>query len=278
MSRTALLAFLRRQQRLLVLTGAGISTDSGIPDYRDANGAWKRQQPVQYQDFLNSPYARQRYWARGMVGWQHFQSARPNTTHQALVHLEQLGHIHQLITQNVDGLHQQAGQRRVIDLHGRLDSVICLDCKQRFPRETVQRALETLNPDFHPAHPAAAAPDGDAQLEQDFSDFQVPSCWQCGGLLKPWVVFFGETIPKPRSELSLRRLEEADGLLVVGSSLTVFSGYRFVREARRQNKPVAILNLGKTRADDEVSLKVTAPCGEVLPALVEALASAPTLG
>lgn len=262
--------FLRRHSRLLVLTGAGISTDSGIPDYRDREGAWKHQRPVQYQDFIGKAATRQRYWARAMVGWQRFQAASPNPAHLALARLEALGRLHQLITQNVDGLHQRAGHRRVIDLHGRLDSVVCMECGQRSPRAAHQERLLALNPDFH-AEPVASAPDGDVQLERDFSDFRIPPCHRCGGTLKPWVVFFGETIPPTRSALALQRLQEADALLVVGSSLMVYSGYRLVKEARRQDKAVAVLNLGKTRADGEIQLKLDAPCGELLPRALEAL-------
>ena len=273
---SALADFLRRHRRLLVLTGAGISTDSGIPDYRDANGAWKHKRPVQYQDFLQSAQVRRRYWSRAMVGWARFQAAQPNAAHRALARLENLGRVHQLITQNVDGLHQRTGQRRVIDLHGRLDSVVCLGCRGRFPREAIQTRLGALNPDFQHAA-AAIAPDGDAQLETDFADFRVPDCPRCGGLLKPWVVFFGETIPRSRSQHTLQSLHKAEALLVVGSSLMVYSGYRLVKEARRQHKPVAVLNLGSTRADAEIQLKITAPCGEVLPALLAELQPASPL-
>ena len=267
-----LVHFFEQHPRLFVLTGAGCSTESGIPDYRDINGAWKHKQPVQYQEFVHTVHARQRYWARSMVGWNRIANAQPNAAHRALTQLEQAGFIHQLVTQNVDGLHQKAGSRRVIDLHGRLDTIDCLACQARWPRTAFQKTLQLLNPDFQ-AFTVASAPDGDVQLEDvDFSRFQIPSCQRCGGVLKPSVVFFGETIPRPRVELALKRLEMAAALLIVGSSLMVFSGYRFFRAALTQHKPIAAINLGRTRADDQLALKVCAPCGQVLSNLVKYLA------
>ena len=259
-----------------MLTGAGISTDSGIPDYRDADGAWKQKQPVQFQNFINSERFRQRYWARSMVGWPRFSDAQPNAAHRALMRLERAGHIHQLVTQNVDGLHQQAGSRRVIDLHGRLDTVQCLnsDCRHRLSRDDVQHWLTQHNPSFlqYSAVAVANAPDGDAHLEGiDFSQFQVPPCPRCGGILKPAVVFFGETVPRPRVELALNRLRDAPAVLVVGSSLMVYSGYRFCRAAVAQHKPIAAVNLGRTRADDDLSLKLSMPCATALDQLSQQL-------
>ncbi len=268
-----LISFLASHQRLLVLTGAGLSTASGIPDYRDASGAWKRQQPVQYNDFVSSAGVRRRYWGRSLIGWRHMHRARPNGAHRALVALERLERTEQLVTQNVDRLHQQAGSRAVIDLHGRIDRVICLDCGQHVSRAAFQGRLSALNPGWE-HHSADRAPDGDADLQQaDFSAFQVPACRRCGGVMKPDVVFFGEAVPKTRSAAAMTHLAAADALLVVGSSLMVFSGYRFAREAARQGKPIAAINLGMTRADELLALKVAAPCDQVLPAAVRELSA-----
>lgn len=269
----ALTEFVAHYRRLFVLTGAGCSTDSGIPDYRDHNGDWKRRPPVRYQEFVGCERTRQRYWARSLLGWPAFARARPNAAHTALARLETAGFIHQLVTQNVDGLHQQAGGRRVIDLHGRLDAVACLNCGIRDSREAFQRALAEWNPAFV-VLAAAVGPDGDADLEDaDFSTFRIPGCPRCGGILKPAVVFFGETVPKPRVERACRRLAEADALLVVGSSLMVFSGYRFCRLAADCGQPIAAVNLGRTRADGELALKVDLPCGLALAGLLERLSN-----
>ena len=263
----ALEAFVRATPRLLVLTGAGVSTDSGIPDYRGPDGHWKHRRPVMYQDFVDSLAARRRYWGRSVVGWRRVSAGAPNAAHRALAVLEDQGRVHHLVTQNVDGLHQRAGSGAVTDLHGRLDTVQCLDCGARSGRAAFQARLEALNPDWDHAD-AAIRPDGDVELrEAVYERFAVPDCAHCGGVLKPAVVFFGENVPRPRVRRCLARLDEADGLLVVGSSLMVFSGYRFVRAARRAGQPVAVLNAGRTRADDEIDLKVEAPCGPVLDAL-----------
>jgi NAD-dependent SIR2 family protein deacetylase len=267
----ALLDFVLRHPRLLVLTGAGCSTDSGIPDYRAADGAWKRQPPVQYGDFVRSERVRRRYWARSLLGWSGIRDARPNSTHHALAALEQGERLHWLVTQNVDGLHQRAGSRRITDLHGRLDTVECLDCGRSVTREAVQDELIALNAGWADLA-AVLAPDGDADLGVvDYDHFRVPACAGCGGLLKPAVVFFGEQVPKARVEAALVRLNEADALLVVGSSLMVWSGYRFVRAARAMGKPAASINLGRTRADSEFDLKIKAPCGAVLGQLLAVL-------
>ncbi|QQS53373.1 MAG: NAD-dependent protein deacetylase [Candidatus Competibacteraceae bacterium] len=271
----ALADFVERHPRLFVLTGAGCSTDSGIPDYRDHNGDWKRRQPVSYQEFVASERTRQRYWARSLLGWPTFARARPNATHTALAQLEAAGFVHQLVTQNVDGLHQQAGSRRVIDLHGRLDAVVCLACGTRGSRAAMQSALERDNPTFA-VLAAVTGPDGDADLEEaDFGGFRVPGCARCGGVLKPAVVFFGETVPKPRVERACQRLADADALLVVGSSLMVFSGYRFCKLAAARGQPVAALNLGRTRADGELALKLERNCEMVLTDLLERLRITP---
>lgn len=258
-------AFVRDHPRLFVLTGAGCSTGSGIPDYRDAAGAWKRQPPVQHQAFVSDMRVRARYWARSMAGWPHIATAQPNAAHRALARLERDGRVAQLVTQNVDRLHQRAGSRAVIDLHGRIDRVVCLDCGARAPRAALQQRLVHANPRFA-GNVAAIAPDGDADLEaQDFSRFVVPACEACGqGVLKPDVVFFGANVPDERVETAMAALQRADAMLVVGSSLMVWSGYRFARRAAELGKPVAALNRGVTRADPLLALKVDADCAERL--------------
>lgn len=267
--------FIDRHSCLFVLTGAGCSTDSGIPDYRDADGGWKRTQPVMFQAFMTDPLIRRRYWARSLVGWPRFRRAAPNVTHRALARLEQSGKLELLVTQNVDRLHQAAGSLDVIDLHGRLDQVVCMDCRQRVGREALQIELLTLNPDWA-ALEARQAPDGDADLEgRDFSRFNVPPCPHCGGLLKPDVVFFGESVPHERVSTAMQRLLQADAMLIVGSSLMVYSGYRFAHAAAEAGKPIAAVNLGRTRADALLTLKVAEPCATALSFLLEdaALAS-----
>ncbi len=247
-----------------MLTGAGCSTPSGIPDYRDADGGWKRPPPVTYQAFMTDPATRRRYWARSLLGWRRFGQARPNDTHHALARLEALGKSEVLLTQNVDSLHQAAGSARVIDLHGRLHEVRCTGCGAAMPRAALQAELVRLNPDWATLD-AADAPDGDADLEgRDFSAFAVPPCPRCGGVLKPDVVFFGENVPRDRVEAANRHLEQADAVLVVGSSLMVYSGFRFVQAAARTGKPTAAVNLGRTRADALLALKVELPCTEAL--------------
>jgi len=262
--RARLREFVEAHPRLFVLTGAGCSTDSGIPDYRDANGGWKRPQPVTYQAFMGEQATRQRYWARSLVGWRRFGRAQPNATHRALARLEEQGRVTTLLTQNVDGLHQAAGHRNVIDLHGRLDEVRCMSCDARLPRDTFQHMLVESNPTWALLD-AGDAPDGDADLEgRDFSRFDVPPCPHCGGILKPDVVFFGENVPRHRVDAAVTSLNEADAMLVVGSSLMVFSGYRFAAAAAREGKPIAAVNLGKTRADPLLSLKIEQSCAEAL--------------
>ena len=264
MAAGALEKFIDRHAKLFVLTGAGCSTGSGIPDYRDADGAWKRGRPIMLQDFVASERARQRYWARSLVGFRRMRAARPNDAHRALAALESQGRITQLVTQNVDGLHQAAGHRGVIDLHGRVDVVRCLACERRVPRELVQSELVERNPDFASLD-ALEAPDGDAALDGiDFAPFKVPACDACGGLLKPDVVFFGERVPADRVQQAFAALEAAGAMLVVGSSLMVYSGYRFAQAAALAGKPIAAVNLGTTRADDLLALKVAEPCADAL--------------
>ncbi len=256
--------FVDRHRRLFVLTGAGCSTGSGIPDYRDAEGQWKRAQPVTFQAFMGSEKTRRRYWARSLVGWRRIRRARPNDAHRALARLETAGGIELILTQNVDRLHQAAGSGKVIDLHGRIDLVRCMDCERRSPRQDLQDELGRLNPDWL-AFDAVEAPDGDADLEGvDFSSFAVPSCRRCGGVLKPDVVFFGESVPRDRVEAAARSLDEADAMLIVGSSLMVYSGFRFVQQAASAGKPVAAVNLGRTRADALLTMKAEQACEAAL--------------
>ena len=261
---TSLADFVSGHQRLFVLTGAGCSTDSGIPDYRDAKGDWKRTPPVTYQAFVGELATRQRYWARSLIGWRRFGRAQPNAAHHALARLEQQGKLTLLLTQNVDRLHQAAGNQNVIDLHGRMDVIRCLACERRQSRDDFQAELLHLNSAWAELD-AVDAPDGDADLEvEDFSSFEIPACHYCGGLLKPDVVFFGENVPRDRVDTGMQALHDADAVLVVGSSLMVFSGYRFVHAAARIGKPIAAVNMGHTRADALLSLKIEQPCGQAL--------------
>jgi NAD-dependent SIR2 family protein deacetylase len=267
----ALAEFVTRHPRLFVLTGAGCSTDSGIPDYRDVNGDWKRPSPVTFQAFTGDDATRRRYWARSLVGWPTMAQARPGAAHRALARLEGEGRISLLLTQNVDGLHEAAGSIRAIDLHGRIDTVRCMGCEARMPRALLQEALRRRNPRWA-ALEARAAPDGDADLDNlDFSAFDVPDCAHCGGMLKPDVVFFGESVPRDRVAAAFAALAESDAVLVAGSSLMVYSGFRFVQAAVAAGKPVAAVNLGRTRADDLLTLKVARPVGEALEALAAGL-------
>jgi NAD-dependent SIR2 family protein deacetylase len=263
----ALRDFLGRQRPLFVLTGAGCSTESGIPDYRNAEGNWKRARPIMLERFLGDPLARCRYWARSLAGWQRFRLARPNDAHHALARLQRAGHIQCLVTQNVDGLHQAAGSTGVIDLHGRLDRVRCTRCGATLEREAFQLQLLRRNPTWRELE-APYAPDGDADLDGlDFSRFDVPPCACCGGVLKPDVVFFGERVPPERVEAAMAALERAAAMLVIGSSLMVYSGYRFAYAAAQAGKPIAAVNLGLTRADPLLTLKVEQPCATALCAL-----------
>ncbi len=252
--------FVDRHQRLFVLTGAGCSTNSGIPDYRDAAGNWKRQQPVTYQAFMDEEATRRRYWARSLLGWRNFGRARPNSAHLALARLEASGKSELILTQNVDRLRQAAGSEMVIDLHGRLDLVRCMGCDRKISRDQLQSDLTHSNPAWLGLD-ATDAPDGDADLEtHDFSTFNVPACRHCQGILKPDVVFFGESVPRDFVDAAAGHLKQADGMLIVGSSLMVYSGVRFVQMAARAGIPIAAVNLGRTRADDMLALKVEEAC------------------
>ena len=263
-----LAAFLQAHGNVLVLTGAGLSTASGIPDYRDHDGVRRGRLPVQGPEFRRSDAVRRRYWARSMVGWPTLAQASPNAGHRALAELEAAGRIGAVITQNVDGLHQRAGSRKLIELHGNIHGVVCLECRAQFRRAAVQQRLLSDNPQLAAAD-AQPLPDGDAQLEPEaLHDFQIPLCEECGGTLQPDVVFFGDNIPPQRSADALELMRQADALLVVGSSLMVFSGYRFCKLAAEAGKPIAAVNMGKTRADDLIQLKITASAEEMLPRLL----------
>ncbi len=251
---------------MFVLTGAGCSTASGIPDYRGEDGAWKRTAPVTYQAFTTEPAMRSRYWARSFVGWPLVERARPNTAHIALADAGRRGRLTALVTQNVDGLHQRAGSPGVTDLHGRIDAVACLACGYRSSRAALQQQLAALNPGWAPRIDGPA-PDGDADVDDAaIAGFRIPACDRCGGVLKPDVVFFGENVPRDRVAAAAGALQQADAMLVVGSSLMVYSGYRFARAAHEAGKPLAILTRGVTRADPLATLKLDADCGPVLAA------------
>jgi len=267
--------------KVMVLSGAGCSTASGLGDYRDRAGQWKRAQPITGQTFCNDTLARHRYWARSSVGWPAFRRATPNRAHYALAALEQLGTVKHLVTQNVDELHQQAGHRAVIDLHGVLGKVSCIDCDFSQSRDEYQDRLIGMNPWLSELS-AAYAPDGDAdletdaQLQQQLENMRIPACVQCNQLMKPDVVFFGENVPKLVVELAMEQLREADVLLVAGSSLMVFSGFRFCRDAAQRNQPIVIFNEGKTRADDLATSLVGGDCGASLWQLAQELKNGQT--
>jgi NAD-dependent SIR2 family protein deacetylase len=271
--------FLAGHSRIAVLTGAGCSTESGIPDYRSPGGVWSRHKPIYYNDFVRSAEVRRFYWARSFRGWPRFQAARPNAAHRALAELEARGRVRQLITQNVDDLHREAGSRKVVQLHGANASVVCLDCRDRTHREEMQSRLAEANQEWLTTAPwerlqadeAEFAPDGDADVARDVvGGFEVPACVRCGGVLKPDVVFFGESVLQEVVRIAMDGVEEADALLVAGSSLTVWSGFRFVKRAADRGIPIAIVNIGPTRGDELATFKVEEKVGQ---ALTEALGS-----
>ena len=266
-------AALLQGKRLFILGGAGVSTESGIPDYRGPQSRKTPRNPMRFQQFVGSEAARRRYWARSFVGWQRVADARPNAAHRALAGLESTGSVTGLITQNVDGLHQAAGSRRVLELHGSLAAVRCLSCGAVSSRRVLQEKLRALNPEPS-AGALELAPDGDAEVAGGLeATFRVPPCRLCGGVLKPDVVFFGENVPKRRVLRAYELLAEADALLAVGTSLTVFSGYRFVVQAAKEGKPVVIINDGETRGDNAATLKLGGRLGVVLPELAGQLAN-----
>lgn len=259
---------------LVVLTGAGCSTESGIPDYRSPDGQWRRHKPVLFEQFRRSSRVRQRYWARNYVGWPRMQDARPNDAHRALATMEGLGLMRSLITQNVDGLHQAAGSSNVTELHGTSSMVICLDCRRRMTRIDLQQVIDRMNPGWDPGA-ARLAPDADADIDDSNAmTFRVPECPECGGVLKPDVVFFGENVAREIVEACFARVEDADAMLVVGSSLTVWSGFRFVRAAAQRRIPIAIVNIGVTRGDEHATLKIEERCGVLLGELEQRLIAA----
>ena len=263
-SRIAELQQLLAAGGVFVLSGAGVSTDSGIPDYRDERGGWKGRAPIQYRDFVASDAVRRRYWARSMLGFPLLAGAQPNAAHHALAKLEKQSSVSLLVTQNVDGLHRRAGSDSVVDLHGRLDQVRCLGCGALSARAALQSELVGRNPDFTRAN-AIVKPDGDAELSDvDYERFEIVACELCGGMLKPHVVFFGENVPVERVTPAMAALERAKLLLIVGTSLMVFSGFRFARAAVRFGVPIAIVNRGVTRADELSMLKIQGNVGDIL--------------
>ena len=267
----SLSAFLQQHPGLAVLTGAGISESSGIPTYRDHDRQWLGSTPIQHADFLASENQRRRYWARSAVGWPRIAAAQPNRAHHSLVTLEDMGLVSLVVTQNVDSLHRRAGQKRLIELHGSLDRVVCLDCDATVSRDEIQRRLLAGSPRLAGVI-AEPAPDGDAGVAGEFeNDVQPPSCYACGGILKPDVVFFGGAVPRSTVESVESGLEAAPALLVIGSSLMVYSGFRFVRRMQDAGKPVAVLNLGDTRAEDDLFCQWRLDAAEALEQAVTSL-------
>ena len=264
---------------IAVLTGAGISTDSGIPDYRGPDSP--PSNPMTIQQFTSSPAFRQRYWARNHIGWRHMAARRPNAGHRAVAALQHAGTAIGVITQNVDLLHTKAGSTDVINLHGTYDQVVCLQCGHTMTRTALAEQLEQLNPGFEQRATAvgsiAVAPDADATVE-DTASFRYLDCPRCAGMLKPDIVYFGESVPKDRVQQAYSLVDQADALLVAGSSLTVFSGYRFVRHAAAQHKPIAIINRGPTRGDEQATVKVDSGCSELLTLLAGELGAPDRLG
>ncbi|ATY12688.1 NAD-dependent protein deacetylase [Amycolatopsis sp. AA4] len=254
---------------VLVLSGAGLSTESGIPDYRGESGSLRKHTPMTYGEFVSSEAGRQRYWARSHLGWRTIARAAPNDGHRAVSALRAGGWVSGVITQNVDGLHRAAGTPGVVELHGNLDRVVCLDCRRTTPREDLDVRLRAANPDFG-GTATRINPDGDVELAEDVvRAFRTVPCTSCSGVLKPDVVFFGENVPRARVERCYRMVDEASAVLVLGSSLTVMSGLRFVRRAAKSGKPVAIVNRGQTRGDEHAAVRADLPLG---PALTELLA------
>lgn len=259
-----LIDFLESNSPVVALTGAGISAASGIPTYRDSKGNWNRSDPIKHQEFIHSEAARQRYWARSMIGWQAISRATPNDAHKSLAQLERHGYIKQVITQNVDGLHNQAGARNVIDLHGRLDTVVCMECSHQSTRQALQPRLHNLNPGLKD-YVANMLPDGDADIDDyPMETIKIPGCTKCDGALKPNVVFFGDNVPKERVKTAMESLKSAAGLLIVGSSLQVYSGYRFCKTALDHGIPIGCINQGVTRADDLFDQKWEVDCAQIL--------------
>ena len=260
-----LAAFIEQHPRLFILTGAGISTDSGIPSYRDSTGAWRSPPPVLHQEYMKQLAVRQRYWGRSLAGWHTMRDAQPNTGHRILAAMESAGLVELLVTQNVDRLHQKAGSARVIDLHGRADIVACMECNFEVDRDQMHHWCRELNPDFStPRFTVATRPDGDSDFETDFSTFNVPTCPHCEGIMKARVVYYGDNVPKETVYEAIDALERSRAMLSVGSSLQVFSGFRFNRHAASKNIPQVALTEGITRADELLQLKLDGPIAPVL--------------
>ena len=258
---------------MLILSGAGLSTESGIPDYRGPTGLARRVTPMTYQTFTASAAARRRYWARSYLGWRHIARAAPNDGHRAVAELSRRGLLTGIITQNVDGLHQAAGAYTVTELHGSLHRVICLSCGQRTPRAELDRRLDAANPGWGNGKLATVNPDGDAVLdEQATESFRVADCGACHGVLKPDVVFFGENVPRPRAQACYALVERSSSLVVLGSSLTVMSGFRYVRHAAQMGCPIVVVNQGATRGDAYATATLDAPLGPTLTELVARIA------
>jgi len=253
-------------KKILALTGAGISTDSGIPDYRGAGRVAKH--PMTFDVFMGSREAQIRYWSRSFIGWNRIADAEPNSGHIAIATAEHNKKIFQVITQNVDQLHQKAGSKEVIDLHGRLDMVRCMACSNQISRRELDSILEELNPSVDRTGDFEFTPDGDAEIEAAL-DFKIADCPTCQGVLKPDVVFFGESVPTARVDMAMKKLDESDVLLVAGTSLTVNSGLRFARRAARMNKPIIIVNIGSTKADELATAKIEANTSLVLERLLD---------
>ncbi|XP_052139010.1 NAD-dependent protein deacylase SRT2-like [Oryza glaberrima] len=277
--------FIDQSKKLMVLTGAGMSTESGIPDYRSPNGAYSSDfKPLTHQEFVRSIRARRRYWARSYAGWRRFRRAQPNSAHYALASLERIGRVHSMVTQNVDRLHHRAGSKPV-ELHGSVYEVACLDCGTSIDRESFQEQVKDLNPKWALAIDSLEVgqpgsdksfgmqqrPDGDIEIDEKFweQDFDIPSCNQCGGVLKPDVVMFGDNVPEERAESTKEAARNCDALLVVGSALMTMSAFRLARLAHEVNAPIAAITIGETRADSILSLKINARCGEILPRILQ---------
>lgn len=267
-----LISELKDKNKIWILTGAGISAPSGIPTYRDDNGDWKSANPIQHNDFIKHKSYRQRYWARSMIGWKLTGRAKPNATHDAITALQQVGRVSQIVTQNVDGLHNVAAAENVIDLHGRLSEIKCLNCGEISKRADYQPRLVKVNPDLD-EYKASIMPDGDANVEDfDMTRITIPPCASCGGVLMPNVVFFGGLVPKPRVEKAFSTLAESDCILVIGSSLKVFSGFRFPRWASENNVPMYAVNQGQMRGKELFKIILAEPCEAVMPIIASKLA------
>ncbi|CAH0402786.1 unnamed protein product [Chilo suppressalis] len=262
--------FLLRNNKILILTGAGISTESGIPDYRSEEvGLYARSnhKPIQYQEFVKYPKVRQRYWARNFVGWSKFSKVEPNSTHKSIKQLEQVGKVTAIVTQNVDRLHHKAGSQNIIELHGTGYIVKCLKCPYEITRDELQQKLIENNPEMEETF-SMIRPDGDVDLTPEQVDkFKTPLCPKCAGPLKPDIIFFGDNVPKQRVQKVRDQVSASNAVFVLGSSLTVYSSYRIILQAKEENKEIAILNIGPTRADDIAHIKISAKCGDVLPSL-----------